>query len=131
VVIRREQYAAFTAQAEHNFEQAVLRMLRDSHATCVAEYPDDRLLLLVRAAIARARRIGLTIQSSIGLYIALMFEIAPNFDESAAIRRILLDPTSTPDLQIGYLAALVSSDDWRAAELAADRAFWYRVLSAA
>ena len=113
MVIRNEQMSAFAAAAEHRFEQAVFRMARVE--SCAAEYFDDELRGFVRSGIARARRTGLTLQSSIALYVLFMLRVAPDFDEHPAIRSLLLDPLSKPDIQIDYLAALIPGAIWQAA----------------
>ena len=116
--------------ADRNFVHTLCGHLRAHHARVVPR--SDRLLeLQVRAAVARARRRGLTLQPKIAIYVSLMFEIAPDFDDHDEIARVLYRTGSTPDIQIDYLPALIREPDWASAKAGGGPRAWARVLGRA
>jgi hypothetical protein len=84
-------------------------------------------------AIARAVRYDLTWDTSITAFVAIMFAVAPNFDEQPAIRAVMNDERVPPNLRIDALWDRTTDDDWEEAALYAAQAedgFWRAALPA-
>jgi hypothetical protein len=106
----------------------VARHLRAEHAEVVRALSDAELLRRVGIAVARARAYGMTWDSTITGFVAIMFVIAPTFDEQRGIRRVLHDPRIPPDTRVDALWTRTTAEDWTEAERRAVDAedFWNR-----
>jgi hypothetical protein len=122
--IRREQMDVFERQAEENYVHKLEQYLRQNHAEAVQVYPNEQFHQMVINGIARARRHGLTFENKIAFFVALMFEIAPNFDEHPRIRDVLEEASLPPDERIDRLTEWVIDRDWNEAKENLDTAAW-------
>ena len=125
VRIRAEQLQAFQPLAEAAFVNRVVQHLREYHASVVERLPDDMLRERVRYGLSRARQYGLSWESSLTAFVALMFEIAPNFDEHPRIQYVLRDERVPPNSRIDALQERVSEQDWEEAEQRYDEDAWF------
>jgi len=124
LAIRAPQMRVFEQQAEDRFIAELAAHFRREFAVDTGELSAADLETLMRAAVARARKHGLTWESSISGFITLMFNIAPNFDEHPAFRRALSDPALDEEDRIGAIFHRVNPEQWAEAEDAFDDAAW-------
>jgi hypothetical protein len=80
---------------------------------------------MVRSGVARGRAHGLTWESSLTKFVALMFVIAPNFDRQPAAAAVLSDASLAPDERVDALIDRLSERDWRQARAAANAGAWF------
>ena len=108
------------------YARDLARYIRVEHGDAVRALSDAELLRRVRIGIARAEGYGMTWDSTITAFVAIMFEIAPTFDEQAAIRRVLHDARIPPDTRVDALWTRTTEENWvEAARRAIDAdAFW-------
>lgn len=125
LIIRKEQMEAFEPQAEAAFVDRVVMHLREEHAEAVGRLPDDVLQEMINNGLARGRKYGLSWESSLTAFVALMFEIAPNFDEHPRIQQVLRDESVPPDSRIDMLLERISDQDWEEAERRYDANAWF------
>ncbi len=123
--IRPEHLTAFQPNAEAVFVERLIEHLRDEHEPLVRGFPDDILEEMVRNGVAKGRLHGITRESSLTAFVALMFEISPNFDEHPPIRRVLRDTRIPPDARIDALVERVSPEEWEEAERRYDASAWF------
>jgi hypothetical protein len=90
--------------------------LRNLHRTVVAD--------MVRVALRRARRYGIYDQRALAAFVALMFAVAPNFDQHPAVRAILRDSQSGADRAVLLLLARLSPDEWNDVRRSYDESAW-------
>lgn len=130
--ISKRQLAVIGHSVEDAYAREMARYLREEHEEDVAAYSDEELYPRVEVAIDRAVRYGLTWDESITAFVAIMFTIAPNFDEQPAIRAVLEDKSVPPNLRIDELWGRTSDEDWDEAEELGERAseFWSAALEA-
>ena len=83
------------------------------------------LLPMARTGLARARQYGMTWESNLIAYVALMFEIAPNWDEHPRIQTILNSSHIAPENKIDMLMEHTPATIWRDAEQGYDAAAWF------
>jgi hypothetical protein len=104
----------------------VARYIRAEHPDAVRAISDEELLRRVSLGIARAESHGLTWDSSITAFVAMMFEVAPTFDEQPSISRVLKDESIPADRRLEALWERTSDEDWDEAEARASsaEAFW-------
>ncbi|MDZ4084428.1 MAG: DUF4123 domain-containing protein [Bdellovibrionales bacterium] len=109
---------------ERDLIKVIYWHLRNYHAKVVQHV--DRSLLQDRIAvsIARGRGYGFQTISDLAGFAALMFELAPNFDEHPAFQKILSDKQVLPELKLRRLSQTISEKDWREAMSRYDRSFW-------
>ncbi len=124
LIIRPEQLQRLDEYAEEEFIKSLMANVREVHGELVEDLDDKELYRFVKVAVARARSHGLTYESSIGAFVGLMFEFAPNFDEQPAIRKMLSDERLPPDDRIDLVVEAASEQDWTEAELLYDDNAW-------
>ncbi len=132
--IRPEQIEAFTPVMDAAFEGRVTKYLRENHTDVVVrlpsgtltvkQIPDETLHKMVRNGLTRAHRYGLSWQSTLTAFVALMFEIAPNFDKQPVIQEVLKDERVTPNERIDVLTERTSDGDWDEAERSYNSSAW-------
>ncbi|MBL8483164.1 MAG: hypothetical protein JNJ60_13270 [Rhodocyclaceae bacterium] len=123
--IAPSQIDALQDQAETEFVARVTQFLHAKHADAIAGLDAPELERRVRAGIARGRARGFTWQSSLAAFVALMFEIAPNFDLHPAFRRALELPAADETARIRAIHRNTTDRDWEEAQDHADPSAWY------
>lgn len=111
---------------ESAYARELARYMRAEHEAAVAGLSDEELLRRVTIGIAKARGYGITWDSSITGFVAIMFEVAPTFDEQPAIQKVLTDRSVPPDVRVDALWKRTTEEDWVEAERLAEGAerFW-------
>jgi hypothetical protein len=134
--IREEQLGAFSPVAEAAFLRRVVGHVRRHHAdaavrlpdaptaTTVKQLPEERLTEMVRRGLARARRYGLTLETTLTGFVAIMFAVAPNFDAHPLLRRVLTDETVPPDSRLDEMMSKTSAENWVQVERSYDPDAW-------
>lgn len=125
--IGKRQMQVIHAEVEAAYVRDMAAYLRREHADDVAALSDEELDRRAAIAIARALKYDLTWDSSITAFVAIMFSVAPNFDEQPAIRAVMNDESVPPNLRIDALWPRTTDDDWEeAARLASGSGddFW-------
>lgn len=122
MIIRSRQMEVFEAAAEENFVRRLTEHLLGNYANSVVRLPDqesavielpkETLDLLVRRSIERARHYDLSFESSISAFSAVMFEVAPNFDEHSVSKVCLNDENIEPNDRLNELLKLLTEKQW-------------------
>src|SRR6185312_3968571 len=115
---------AFEESAEAEFVRDLALTVREQQGEQVADLSDDDLEDAVALGIERARLRGLTGQQAIAIFVGLMFQFAPNFDEQQNIRDVLSDERLPPDLRLELVVEHASDRDWTEAEQLYDETAW-------
>jgi hypothetical protein len=122
--LREAHMQAIRQVGQAHFSKTVMAHLRENNTEAVAALEDPELERRVHIALARARSHGIENQRGLVLFVAFMFEIAPNFDTHPPIRAMLQDTSIPPDARIQRVADEVSPDQWVEASEAADPTIW-------
>ncbi len=101
--------------------------LRNHHAKAVQFLDKPVLEERIQVAISRARRYALGTVSDLAGFTALMFELAPNFDEHPSFRNVLVDPSVPPEAKMRRLSQVITDREWKEAAQLYDRSFWSTV----
>ncbi len=125
LLIRDEQMRAFQAAAEDAFAHRVAEDLRQKHAERVDALDDELLLEMVTNGIRRGRRHGLTWESSLTKFVALMFAVGPDFDRHPKAASVLANPEILADDRVDALVYLLSDAEWEAARAASHPYAWF------
>jgi hypothetical protein len=128
LIIRDEQIQHFIAADEEQLVEAISEALRIFNEERVAGYDDAKLGEMVKIGIERAKSHQLTRGQDIAAFVAVMFEVAPKFDEQEQIKMVLSDATFPPDERFYQLFERVSEDAWLEAETFYEDTFWFPAL---
>jgi hypothetical protein len=122
MIIRSRQMEVFESAAEENFVRRLTEHLLENYAKSVVRLPDqesavidlpkETLDLLVRRSIERARRYDLSFESSISAFSAVMFDVAPNFDEHSVSKLCLNDENVETNERLNELLKLLTEKQW-------------------
>lgn len=124
LVIREEQIQTFIAENDAELEKVVIKALRDANPERVSGFEDAALGNMVRIGIERARSHGLSGAEDIAAFVAVMFEVAPNFDERQDIKAVLNDPNMAPAFRFYQLFESIPETSWEDAERFYDPNAW-------
>lgn len=122
--ITAAQMDVFQQAAERRFIARLCSHLREAHADATAQESDERLAERTRIGVARARRHGMRREKTIALFVGLMFEFGPTFDEHPLASPVLSNEPLRPERRIDLLLQRLSDEDWAEIEDARDDAAW-------
>jgi hypothetical protein len=135
--VRPEQMAVFTSIAEANFAQRLAAHLRAQYAETVVHLPDssptvkelqdETLHLLIIEGIKRGRNHGLSYENAVAAFIAIMFEVAPNFDIHSLVEPFLKDESIAPNSRLDPLLNQLTKQDWETVRSAYDVNAWRQI----
>ena len=89
MIIRNEHFDQYLQQDEQAFIRLNMEQVRQNTPYIVDHIDDEGLAEMVANGLARARSHGFTADDDLMAFVAVMFEIAPNFDEQPDIKRAL------------------------------------------
>jgi hypothetical protein len=98
--------------------------LRNHHARAVQFLDASTLQNRIHYAISKARRYSLSTIADLAGFTALMFELAPNFDDHPSFRQVLADPMLKPEAKMRRLSQVISDREWDEAKSLFDPHFW-------
>lgn len=113
--IRPPQMAVFEDEAIRILAYEIEQHLKESHKKTVHEIPEDILHQMIMSGIKRADQYELNTQSSVTAFVAIMFEVAPNFDEQPRFKAVLNDKRLDPDARMQQLIQPIYEQDWEKA----------------
>ena len=125
LIIREEQIQHFIAEDETALVRLIRQIVRDLNPERVADYSDQVIDSMIRIGILRAESRGLNLAEDIAAFVAVMFEIAPNFDTQKDIEQIFNDTAFLPTDRFRYLWDRVTEDAWKEAEANYDVKIWF------
>ena len=122
--IGQEQMDVFEGEGQQALVNRMTEHLREHHAGEVEAYSDEDLAPMIRTGILKARRYGLERECDLTGFVALMFEIAPNFDEHSRMQGILASPSIAPERKLSILVDRTPEHIWSEAEARRDNSVW-------
>lgn len=125
LTIREKQIQHFIAKDDSELVKFIAETIREANPERVADYDDKKLEGMVKIGIDRARSHALERGEDIAAFVALMFEIAPNFDEQEEIKVVLEDTNYTPSERINQLWKRTSDETWIEAEKSYKSEVWF------
>jgi len=123
--IRNSQMDAFLPKEESEIVDFVVEHLHEEHPGLVKSIDPQSLREMVSNGLARARSHGLRTLAPLTEFVALMFQIAPNFDEQPSIRSALRDTSIPEESRIERMFDTVPDAAWDRAESDYDTAAWF------
>ncbi len=122
MIIRSEQMEVFESAAEEDFGRRIATHLRENYANSLVRLPDQESVVkeldeetldkLVRHSIERARIYELSFESTISAFTAIMFDVAPNFDQHSMSKLCLKDESIEPNFRLNELLKILTDEHW-------------------
>ncbi|MGI9331737.1 MAG: hypothetical protein ACR2RL_01145 [Gammaproteobacteria bacterium] len=109
---------------DRDLVEHVVAFLRQHCAPLVEGFPDQSLNRMTAVSLERARGHGLQGPEDLAHFAALMWEVAPNFDEQPEIAALLADPTLAHKSRLASVVERTPIDALYAAEAAHDASVW-------
>lgn len=125
LIIREEQIQHFIAADEDQLVKLIGHIIREANTERTADYEDKTLEKMVKIGIERAKGYELQNGEDISAFVAVMFEIAPNFDEQELIKAVFADTNFQPAERFYQLFERVSDEDWKNAENLYNADVWF------
>lgn len=125
LIIREEQIQHFIAADEEQLIEVVCKAIRQANPERVAGYDDEKLRNMVKIGIARAKSHELKRGQDIAAFVAVMFEVAPKFDEQETIKQVLSDANFPPEERFYQMFERVADEDWLKAETLYEDTYWF------
>ena len=125
LVIREEQIQQLIAPDEPSRVRLIRNVVREANPDRVANYSDQLLDSMIRTGILRAESRGFSLAEDLAGFVAVMFEIAPNFDMQSDIDTVFNDTSHPPTDRLKYLWERVPEGAWAEAEASYDLKIWF------
>ena len=116
---------AFIAADDQELMTVVLPAAVAAQPNWTAEVEEKDLERMARIGIERARKYGLSAAEDLAAFVAIMFAVAPRFDEQPQIRQVLEDPAFPPSMRFYQIFDRVQDEHWKAAEKLYEDSFWF------
>lgn len=129
VHLRESQLKLCAEAIDRDLIKVLYWHLRNHHPRPVQFIDRHRLEARLKIAVGRARGYGLGTISDLAGYAALMFELAPNFDQHPSFRRVLEDPSVAGDTKMRRLSQVISDHEWNEAAASYDRDYWVKMVA--
>lgn len=126
-VLKTAQIQHFIAADDDQLVSVIAKSIRLANGTRVAGYDDKDLSAMVKIGITRARSHGLTRAEAIAAFVAVMFEVAPRFDEQPEINEVLKDEKLSPEVRFFQIFDRVQDTAWIEAQKKYEDSFWFTV----
>ena len=125
LIIRKEQIQEFIARDDAALIDVVRQAIREANGERVADYDDGELNSMLRIGIDRAKSHGLTGAEDIAYFVAIMFEVAPRFDEQPDIRQVLENDEFSHEIRLKQIFTSVDDRAWIEAGRKYEDSFWF------
>jgi predicted acyl esterase len=125
LVIKQSQIQYFIAANDDQLVKVVTEAARAANAERLADYDAETVSEMIKIGIERARAHKFERAETIAAFVAVMLEIAPNFDEEEQIKLALSDASYPPDERFFLLFERIPDESWQAAENLYDARVWF------
>jgi len=119
LTVTASQIDLFQGRAESAFARELREALAEKYVHMLPGFPEEVQDRIVCNMLDRARRWGVSWQSSLAIFAEFMLSIAANFDEQTQIRIALEQAGPGVDSAVKDLPELVPGQAWERAEAAA------------
>jgi len=125
LVIKKDQIEHFIAEDNTRLIRVITEIIREAFFESVEDYSDETLESMVKIGINRAKSHGFERAEHIASFVAIMFEISPNFDMIGSIQSVLTDKSIPDEGKFEQLLGLTTEEDWQEAEKSYDSTVWF------
>lgn len=126
--LSRDQLDALVTGDDDQLTRTVLAYQQQEYASLWKGIPEDMQWQMIQNAIKKAKGYGLQRAGDINSFIAIMAELAPEFDRQPDIQRVLTDPAIAPSDKIQALMERVPDQAWEDAAKNISSQTWFPEL---
>jgi hypothetical protein len=126
--IRQEQIEAMLMHNEEKFIDFVVKHVRQECPDDVCGIDPVSLREMVTNGLTRARSYDLEKPQDLTAFVAIMFDISPNFDEQPYIQRALRDKSVPIEQRFNTMIERVPDKAWEEAETKTNYDAWFPEL---
>lgn len=123
-----DQIDAMVSGDDEQLVRTVLAHQQREYSNLLNGMPEDIQIDMIRSGISKARSYGLERAGNINAFVAIMFEIAPEFDRQPDIQRVLTDSAIAPENKIQALMDRVPAQAWEDAGKNISSQTWFPEL---
>lgn len=125
LVIRDAQIQALIAGNDDDLGSLIENAVRKVNPSRVDGLAPARVKSMVQIGIVRARKAGFEKAEDLAVFVALMFEISPQFYEQPAIAEVLNDAMYPSEDRLEQLFERVPDEAWNEAVDLYDEKIWF------
>jgi len=114
----------FLDQRLDTIADQLIPYFRETHPEVTGPLSDKILRHRIFVGLARARQWDVQSWFGLTVFVALMFEIAPDFDTHPTLRAHLAHTARDVDARLGDIDGALDDDGWEALAVTADPALW-------
>jgi hypothetical protein len=126
MIIRKEQFSRYLQEDEDRFIGFICQHLRKEYPRKTKRIAEEKLRQMVVGGLARARRYKLTTDEDLMAFVAVMMEIAPNFDEQPDLHHVLTDVRIPVNSRFDTLFIPSLDEAWEQAAENDDQTAWFQ-----
>jgi hypothetical protein len=125
LVIRQEQMNTLIKGTDDEWVDFLATNAKKEDYESVKRKDDSSLREMVRVAVGKAELYGFTAADDQSAFVAIMFEVAPNFDEQPEIKAVLTEHKLPPSQRLQKLwSTAVPEEAWEKAAEDYDENAW-------
>jgi hypothetical protein len=125
LVIKKEQIESFIAEDDTQLLRVISEIIRESFFESIENYDDETIRSMVKTGIDRAKSYGFERAEDIASFVAVMFEISPQFDTHEQIKLVLKEDSIPYDQKFEYMFGRIPEEIWAEAEKTYDAKVWF------
>lgn len=125
LIIREEQIQHFIARDEPEMVKLLAQVIKAGNPERVESHSDETLEAMIRIGIKRAKSYDFERAEDLAAFIAVMFEISPDFDKQEDIKNLLEDKNFAPAQRFEQIWGRISEDVWTQAQETYNAAIWF------
>lgn len=128
LIVKRKQLADIQSLFDSEQEETVFEHIRSHHQKMIGGLPDFVIRELIQTGIAKAKNYNLISDFAVGVFVSLMIEVAPNFDQYWKVQEILnLDMEDNKKITLIHerFHERLNDLDWQIAEGLYNENAWY------
>ncbi len=122
--LSQEQLQQCRNAIEGDLVKLIYWHLRSYHSKVVQFIGKEVLYDRIEIGLKRARSYHLATISDLAGFVALMFELSPNFDEHPSFAKIFLDPEVQPEGKMRRLSHAITDREWQEASRLYAKGIW-------
>ena len=125
LVIREEQIQSFIATSDEDIIKIAVETVRRANPDRVAGHSERLLRQMAGIGIERARSAGFSKVEDIVVFVTLMFEVSPQFNEQPSLAAVLTNNALEPGDRLKQIFEHVPDEAWIEAQDLYDEKIWF------
>ena len=112
LVIRQEQFDAFSQKKKDHFVDRILEHLQSKYPESLENLSRRTIRERIHVGLKKASHYGFASKRDLCAFVSIMFTIAPNFDQQSLIQECLTDEEVAGVNRLNLIMSICSEEDW-------------------